>query len=261
MRKPLPGSKHVTYEYKPHFGGEVTLYLDHPPIQVQVSPETLTVFFNSKDFAKGMMVKDKALTKSLQQAQEVCRDSFHDLMEGWINGTLDCSEDDKVEQGPKDWSPKWPAGSGRAHGTVVESANTYNFQSDWQGETFEFTIFKLQSGKLALAVFWHEGGDPRGSYERPEVWTGNVRDFMGMQWMDLDDMETVGSLNADFDNGIIWAIEKLGLLQDEENQVAGAIPDVIRDTPTLLSKAIRKDILENPGKYKEWAVDAVRSLA
>lgn len=262
VMKLLPGSKRVQVDHsKAHH--TIDLSIQDPPMEAHIERGLFYVLIDSRKLASDFMKKDEAMTRSLQYAQDICSDGFRDLMEGWIEGTLDCSKDGKVpEKGPKDWSPLSGSAQFPQRGEVLEHENTYNLEGSgyWQGSVYEYMTFKLWNGKEAMAVFWHKGGDPRGNYDPPEVWIGDVERFLDAQRIDFGDMNELDSMDEEFDGGLVWAVEELHLLQADESDTPSELRRLIVNRPKLLSDRARKDIERHPKKYAAWVVDAVESI-
>jgi len=256
--KLLPGSRSVRVDHsKKH--KTIDLYIDEPPTQAHIEDGMFYILVDSRKLAKDYMEKNEEMTKNLQYAQEICDDSFQELMDGWINGTLDCSEDSRApEKGPKDWSPL--ATRFRPRGTLDTVGNTYNYDgSQWQGEVYEYATFRMPDGKRAFAVFWHLGGDPRGNYDAPEVWVGNVEAFLEAQWMDTNSDDVLDELDEQFDGGLVWAVEQLDLLGPEA-ETPYELKSLIEERPQLLSDKTLKDIKKHPNDYADWVRSVVNLL-
>lgn len=262
MRTPLPGSKHVMVEHsKAH--DYIDLFIENPPMRAHVERNMFYILIDSRKLAPDFMVKDEAMTKNLQYAHKICDDGFYELMENWVIGKLDCSGDRNApEKGPKDWSPLTGAKRFRRRGRVLKHENTYNLEgtSYWQGGVYEYLTFKLPGGKDAMAVFWHLGGDPRGNYDEPEVWVGDVEGFLDAQKIDLENTNTMDSLDEEFGGGLVWAVEELNLLKSDESDIPGRLRELIENRPQLLSDRTLEKIKRHPERFAPWVRSAVDLL-
>lgn len=143
---------------------------------------------------------------------------------------------------------------------VYGSGNSFNFGEDcWLGDVFEYTHLVTPHDEGAV-IRWHLGGDVRVNYSEPEVWIGGFEEFMGTQ-QDCDWFSDEGFLNwnANFQGGIIWAIDQLGGFDGVEEPNIKVYRAIMID-PTIVKGPVATKILENERLFPPEVVRAARMV-
>lgn len=171
---------------------------------------------------------------------------------GWLKGGIVQTDQ---PAGPKEWRPKRKISKIKAKLTDSYGyANTYNEDNAyWWGDVFEYAHFKTEDDEEGAVVMWSPGGSPTGGYLLPEVYLGNFEEFMESQYEHSPwDIDTFLGWNRTFENGFMWAWEKMGVFDDPDEhitrlddehvkQVLGAIE---QDPSILLPESVEKILLQ-----------------
>lgn len=225
------------------------------------------VLFDSEVSIKNYMSEDPARTRSIQQYFEENRHgSFQERIEDWLKGV----EKELPREGPKEWRPK----RGRI-GRIIEDegysyGNTYNDDSSyWWGSVFEYAHVGFEDGDVGAVIVWHRGGDPRGNYHLPVVYLGRFDEFMDAQREgDPHSPDAFLRWNEFFENGFMWAWERMGVFGEPEETLEGwetdkrflQVSKAIRQDPSILLPESVEKIIEKFDEFPEDIQKAVRWL-
>ncbi len=231
-----------------------------------------SVTVDAKAEIRNYMSLDESLTNDIQAFWEEDKElhyssSFRDRIMRWLRGGVER----KTRKGPKEWSPR-KKGRERVGKLTSEYGygNTYNEDSSyWRGgEVFEYAHIETEDGEEGAVILWSRSGSPMGSYSLPEVWLGGFSEAMSMlEEGDPHSYETFLRWNENFENGFMWAWEKLGVFEDwdehvtrlQDNQVRGVLKAIEKDPSILLPESVEK-ILENFEDFPKEIQKAVRWL-
>lgn len=114
-----------------------------------------------------------------------------------------------------------------------------NYIENWSGDSFDFHHFRFSDGTTGAVIQWD--GDP------PEVWIGDFDRFMNDQSEPESDVDWFIHLNYEFENGLVWAFEQLGLLDTPEE-----LPDWIIDGLKELRRRQRHEREMRTGQKYIW---------
>lgn len=206
---------------------------------VRVYPDGRTLVYHDTKKEIGLFLKkDEVLTAQLMEYMRDCDVStpkyFLDCVMDWIVGVPVGPE---ILRGKKEWRPI--ENPSRAHyledARFVQHRETSSFyDEDWKGDRIEYVRFETDEGDEGIVIMWHLGGDVRGNYSFPEVWIGDVDEFMNHQEeSDPENVETLAYYNGYFENGILWMLNELDYF--EEHPVEGSwVDEAIEGDPDLL---------------------------
>jgi hypothetical protein len=215
-----------------------------------------SISIDSMAAIKSHMTLDTRMTKDIQEFWEADKEkhygsTYKDRIMRWLKGGIARS----VRSGPKEWRPER-----KHHGITAKLtdtygyANTYNEDSAyWWGDTFEFAHFETEDGDEGAVILWNRGGGPMGSYFQPEVWMGDFEEFMSFQNEgDPWSVETFLGWNSTFENGFMWAWEKMGVFDDPDEHIEDLkdrhvkqVLDAIEKEPSiLLPESVEKILLQ-----------------
>lgn len=214
-----------------------------------------SVLIDSRSQIEHYMQLDKVLTKDLdewwdQKDSEGADTAYKSRVLGWLKGGI---HQPQHPQGPKEWRPSRKVSKINAKLDTYGYANTYNEDNTyWLGDQFEFAHFKTDDGDEGAVILWNTGGGPMGRYSRAEVWMGDFEEFMDGQYdNDPHSIESFLRWNDLFENGFMWAWEKMGVFEDPEEiedwsdrhviQVTGAIK---KEPSILLPESVEKILLK-----------------
>lgn len=179
-------------------------------------------------------------------------------------------EQRRLPVGPKEWSPGKKRIKIKAELTDTYGyGNTYNEDpAHWWGDVFEFGHFTTAEGDEGAVILWQGGGDPRGNYHTPQVYLGQFEDFMDSQYEHSPwDVETFLRYNGAFENGFMWAWEKMGVFDGPEEKIADlndrhvkqALGAIQKDPSILLPESVQK-IIEKFDEFPSQIQKAVTWL-
>lgn len=220
-----------------------------PSILIRRSPSR--IFFTLND----------QLTRDIQDYFEVRgTDDFEKTVRNWLKGGVPVKL--LPRQGPKEWRPPSKA---RSEPWVLKGdwsiGNTYNDdQTYWWGDKFQFANFETDDFEDGTVIAW-EGMD-----RFPEVYMG--ADFEGFisdqHESEPYSKETFLRQNSIFENGFMWAWEKLGVFDDPgdhirrlgSEQAIGVLDGIEQDPSILLPESVEK-ILR---KFSEFPVQIQKAV-
>jgi hypothetical protein len=211
-----------------------------------------SVAINSKIMVDEYMTLDDRLTGSIQKYWDSYEGSntYRDRIMGWLKGEARGAVLPRV--GPKEWRP--PSKKREKSWKLADYGygNTYNEDNSyWWGDVFEYAHFMTDEGDEGVVIMWQGGGDPRGNYYSPMVYMGNFEEFMSMQHEgDPYSVETFLHWNRIFENGFMWAWEKLGVFDDggeqiedmKDKHVNQVLEAIEKDPSILLPESVQKII-------------------
>lgn len=134
--------------------------------------------------------------------------------------------------------PEWPAGrEGWAVG-ILGSANTMRAM-DFLGDAFQYVHFVSGDGREGAVILWQ---DDDGNYEDPRVYTGDFEGFLRSQEEgDLSSPAAFLRWNAVFQNGFMWALDRLGGFYSPGPYISPQAAEAIAmDPASLLPESIDK---------------------
>jgi hypothetical protein len=192
---------------------------------------------SSKDIAD-FMTKSEPLTKSLRKYLKSTGKYFIDGTIDWLRGG---SDDDNVPKtavrgGILDWWPDAKLRQRVGKKGQFQSGRPSDITEYWIGSHFPFVHLVLMDGEEGLAV----------DFKKPEVWLGDVDSFFVTYSEDWTDPETYRSYNAVYENGMLWALDEMGVFDGKAIhryphdpdpktlEIPGWAADVIEDDPDLM---------------------------
>lgn len=216
-----------------------------------------SVLLNPKIAIDGLMELDSRLTKDIQEfwegdEKEHYSSPYRERILRWLRGGIVVA---KHPEGPKEWRPirKQP----KIKAELTDSygyGNTYNEDDSYYwGDVFEYAHFETEDGDEGAVILWQGGGDPRGNYHAPMVYMGDFEDFFDSLYEHSPwDVETFLKWNSTFENGFMWAWEKMGVFDDPEGHIKRLddkhglqVLDAIEKDPSiLLPESVEKILLK-----------------
>lgn len=221
-----------------------------------------SVAFNSKIDADNYMKLDQNLTRDIQDHFEEMQNradgptTFRDKIMNWLKHGIIGKP--LPREGPKEWRPPskvrekrpkpWKLSDSYGYGTTYNEDDSY-----YWGDVFEFAHFETDEGDEGAVIMWQGGGDPRGNYGMPQVYLGNFEEFMGAQYEnDPWSYEAFRQWNDSFENGFMWAWEKMGVFGDGGEQIEDLsdkrvkqVLEAIEKEPSILLPESVEKILRN----------------
>lgn len=223
-----------------------------------------SVLMNSKIDIDGYMKKDGRLTQDIQEyfenfeskSKEEGPYTFKDKIMSWLKyGPV--GEIFLPRTGPKEWRPPLKGRRKRTKPWKLDTygyGNTYNEDSAYYwGDVFEFAHFKTDEGDEGAVILWQGGGDPRGNYHLPMVYMGDFEEFLDSQYeREPWSVETFLNWNSTFENGFMWAWEKIGVFDDpdehilryDDRHVKQVLKAIEKEPSILLPESVQKVLLQ-----------------
>jgi hypothetical protein len=204
------------------------------------------------------MAPDVDLTADLERYVKECADGVmvEDCIERWIKAE---PLEPPPLRGVKEWAPRprialhkpWKIGTwGHWKIGTWGQGNTRHLDN-WAGSEFGYTHFEMPKGMEGLVI-------QRAGADR-EVWTGDVYSFMiENEDQDYSDPDVMRALNDWFENGLLWAYERLGLFDEEPERLPSWVPQVIKDDPDLLWPDLVERLAPIVDRLPTELADAVR---
>lgn len=236
-----------------------------------------SVSINSKIAIDRYMKLNESLTRDIQDHFEEIESTsgpstFQKRIMDWLEHGLVAKA--LPREGPKEWRPSpkgrqkrlepWKLSETYGYGNTYNEDNAY-----YWGDVFEFAHFETDEGEEGAVIMWQGGGDPRGNYHEPQVYLGNFEEFMVSQYEhDPWSRETFSHWNDVFENGFMWAWEKMGVFDDPDEHIANLtdrhvkqVLEAIEEDPSILLPESVEKILANFDEFPSQIQKAVRWLA
>lgn len=134
---------------------------------------------------------------------------------------------------------EWPPGRlGWSLGILGSESSRRARTPFFLGDDFWYVHFTTHEGREGAAVLWREA---EGVHSEPEVWIGDFEGFLYSQEAeDLDDPNSFIRFNAFFQNGFMWALDRLGGFYVPGYITRGAAEAIGLDPWSLLPESIDK---------------------
>jgi hypothetical protein len=213
---------------------------------------------DSKENIKEHMSKSPELRRSLFKyfEKEDNHPAFSDFISttlDWVNGVPHVLVEEPPygeTPGVLDWIPgeeKHPVRIGKTG--YYGAGKIKKTIENWIGNDFTFVHFVKPDKEEGFVILW-EGS------EKPEVWVGDVHDFILNNREPFEEVESYRHYNELFENGLLWALDYMGLF--EGNNLPEWAIEMIRKDPDLLWPDLVErlfPIRERLHPYVEWAID------
>lgn len=238
-----------TWQGRHHIQNKMTADIWHKDFEWSVSK-------NSKIEIEEYMELDSRLSKDIQEFWEGDQEAhysspYRDRIMRWLRGGMVVAQH---PEGPKEWRPAKKQPKIKADLSNYGYGNTYNEDNAYYwGDVFEFAHFETDEGDEGAVILWQGGGDPRGNYHMPQVYLGNFEEFMDSQYEHSPwDYETFLGYNQTFENGFMWAWEKMGVFDDpdehiddlSDKHVKQVLEGIQKDPSILLPESVEKILLK-----------------
>jgi len=204
-----------------------------------------SISLNSRSIIKDFFTLNQQLTRDIQDHFAVeGTDDFEKNVRSWLKSGAPVKLLPRT--GPKEWRPPSKA---RTAPWILKGdwdiGNTYNDDpAYWWGDKFQFANFETDELEDGTIIAW-EGRD-----RYPEVYIGS--DFEGFisdqNEGDPYSKETFLRQNSAFENGFMWAWEKMGVFDDpadhirrlKDDPVKGVLAAIEEDPSILLPESVEK---------------------
>lgn len=125
-------------------------------------------------------------------------------------------------------------------------------REDWIGSDFDYLWFQFPGGEGGLAIDWEQ----RGEAKDVEVWTGPIEWFFSDN---TDDEDNYASYNRTLENGILWAMDQLGVFEGDE--IPRWVVRMLHDEPDLFWHDLAVKLVGRSGEIpKELYIEAGKWL-
>lgn len=208
-----------------------------------------SVSVDSKAMIREYMELNNLLTWDIQDHFLIEGEDFEKNVKSWLRRGL--TNKLLPQEGPMEWRPRSKVRGPRPVPWGITGdygmGNTYNEDpAYWWGGKFEYANFETDGMREGVVIAWE------GLQRDPEVYLGNTfEDFMASQHEgDPTDYRTFLHINKVFENGFMWAWEKLGTFDDPEfsarpdGQMEGVLKAIEKDPSILLPESVEKILLK-----------------
>jgi hypothetical protein len=221
-----------------------------------------SVSLDSKAMIRDYMKLNDRLTRDIQDHFLIeGREGFEKNVKSWLKSGLNVKL--LPGEGPMEWRPPSKVRGPRPVPWKITGdygiGNTYNEDPAYfWGDKFEYANFETDEMREGVAIAWE------GMGTSPEVYMGGgFEDFMASQ-RDGDPFsyETFLHNNEVFENGFMWAWEKLGVFGDPEfsrrqdEQTKGVLKAIEKDPVILLPESVEKILL----KFDQFPVQIQKAV-
>jgi hypothetical protein len=154
------------------------------------------------------MTQDKHLTELAREVIGECEGNPWDCLEKVFWSKKEIEHKRGLPPGKKEWRPD--AEPHRSIWAKGEWGSDHSSSADFNvDKSFEYLHFYEENeGYEGLVITWVRG-------DITEVWVGGVGEFLDELRTPRDDDELPG-FNSYFDNGLLWALDIFGFLEDPE---------------------------------------------
>jgi len=168
------------------------------------------LWHNTDETIKRYLDRDETLTDLARKTIEGCSDSWHRLKEVFWSNKEESLNRIFIRPGKKEWRPEEELV--RVTFKMGEWQSGYTSSEDFNvNRNFDFIHFYEANEGLdheGLVVLWN-------SPEVVEVWVGEVSEFL-YELQTPRDYDEYPGFNRALDNGLLWALDLFGFLEDPE---------------------------------------------
>jgi hypothetical protein len=209
--------------------------------------------FDSMDLITSSMVKDVTRTEEIRRKFQTpgILDIWEDYLRHWAQPPPMLAF--RHGQVVTVW-PEGPDQPRRIIGHGLDSTTTWA-RKFYKGSIFRFVHFETKDRQEGAVIQWGENGD---RYGNPEVWLGKFEDFMSAQSLyQPGGPDEFLEFNELFENGFMWALERLGAFDEPPTQLTPEVLEAIADDPESLLRESVEKMLPRIGEYPSELQEAV----
>lgn len=222
-------------------------------VKIRRGPLTATVLrtgefdldFDSKILIRNFMTKDEEKTREIRGKFQTpgVLDIWEDYLRHWAEPPPMLSF--RHGQVVSTW-PEGPDQPRRIVGHGLDTTTSWA-RKYYKGSVFRFVHFETKEGQEGAVIQWGEDGD---RYGEPEVWIGKFEEFMSAQSLyQPGGTDEFLEFNGFFENGFMWALEKLGAFDEPPTVLTQEVLEAIAEDPEALPWASVDKMLLRFGEY------------